>query len=173
MQKQLPEMYISQQRIAERVASLGIQISEEYKGQELTVVCVLKGSMHFCADLMRFLDLDVKLEFITVSSYGGERTTSSGQIELIYDGTTPMSGKNILLVEDIIDTGLTISWLLARFQSYQPRSIKVATLLTKRSCLKYDIAIDYSAFDIENKFVVGYGLDYNEFYRNLPYIGVF
>ncbi len=167
----MPEILISKEEIQSRIYSLAKKINTDFENQELVVVCVLKGAFVFCADLVRQIKLPVKMEFMQVSSYGDD-IASSGQCQLILDLTGSISGKNVLIVEDIVDTGLTISYLKNLLQARNPKTLKLASLLYKPSNTIHETTIDYLAFEIENKFVVGYGLDYAGFYRELPYIGI-
>ena len=148
------------------------KINEDYKGEELTLICVLKGGVMFMCDLAKRLNLNVKLDFMSVSSYGAD-TKSSGVVKIIKDLDNSIIDKNVLVVEDIIDSGNTLSYLLDILKKRGPKSIKLCTLLDKPSRReKKDVHVDYVCFAIEDKFVVGYGLDYDQKYRNLPYIGV-
>jgi hypoxanthine phosphoribosyltransferase len=164
---------ISADRIAERVAVLGAQITEDYsrEGRVPHLVCVLKGGCLFLSDLMRAIDLPVTIDFIAVSSYGGA-TSSSGEVRVTKDLDQSLEGRDLLFVEDIVDTGLTLSFLVDSFRRRGARSIRIATLLDKVSRRKAEVPVDYVGFSIPDEFVVGYGLDYAEKYRNLPYIGV-
>jgi hypoxanthine phosphoribosyltransferase len=166
---------ISADAIAKRVAELGAQITADYaplvESSEVVVIGVLKGSVIFMADLVRHVALPIKVEFMGVSSYGNE-TTSSGVVQITLDLTKPIEGKHVILVEDIVDTGHTVHYLLANLATRQPASIKLASLLHKPERSERDVKIDYLGFTIPNKFVVGYGLDVGQLYRNLPYIGV-
>ncbi len=153
--------------IAERVKALGAQISKDYQGQEILVVGILKGSTIFLADLVRQIDLPLAIDFVAISSYGNA-TSSSGVVRILKDLEESIEGRHILVVEDIIDTGLTLNYLLKNLQSRKPASVKVCALLDKPSRRKVDVSIDYLGFTIPDEFVVGYGLDFNERYRNLP-----
>lgn len=153
--------------IAERVKALGAQISKDYEGQEILVVGILKGSTIFLADLVRRIDLPLAIDFVAISSYGNS-TSSSGVVRILKDLEESIEGRHILVVEDIIDTGLTLNYLLKNLQSRKPASIKVCALLDKPSRRKIDVPVDYLGFSIPDEFVVGYGLDFNERYRNLP-----
>ncbi len=153
-------------QLHERIAALGQSISKDFRGQSLCVVGVLKGSFIFLADLVRQLDLDCQVEFIGVSSYEG--TQSTGHVRINYDLSEDIQGKHVLLVEDIIDTGTTIDYLRKTFAVRQPASLKVACLLSKPSCHQVEIPIDYVGFEIGPEFVVGYGLDLDGRYRQLP-----
>jgi hypoxanthine phosphoribosyltransferase len=162
---------ISQEQIRARVAELGAQIGADYRDKNLVLVCVLKGSFVFTADLARAIDAPMRIEFLGVRSYG-EGTSSSGVVQITQDLSRPIEGEDILLVEDIVDTGLTIAHLLDLFRTRRPNSIKVCTLLHKPARTRIQVPIDYLGFTIEDKFVVGYGLDWAEKYRNLPSISV-
>ncbi|MBL9021907.1 MAG: hypoxanthine phosphoribosyltransferase [Myxococcales bacterium] len=162
---------ISEEEIQKRVKELGRQLTEEYRGKHLVLVGVLKGSFVFLADLARAIDLPCRIEFLGVRSYG-EGTTSSGVVQITQDLSRPIEGEDILLVEDIVDTGLTIAHLLDLFRTRHPNSIKVCALLHKPARTRIQVPVDYLGFTIEDKFVVGYGLDWAEKYRNLPTISV-
>lgn len=165
------EELIGAERLQARIAELGREITLAYRGKDLTVLGVLKGSVFFVTDLTRAIDLPVTLEFLGVSSYlGGTETT--GEVRITSDVTKPMAGKNILVVEDIIDTGLTMKFLLENLRARHPASVKVCTLLEKPSRARTAVGIDYRGFTIPDVFVVGYGLDFEERFRNLPFIGV-
>ncbi|OJH41168.1 hypoxanthine phosphoribosyltransferase [Cystobacter ferrugineus] len=164
-------IHIDEQKLQARVRELGAQITRDYQGKDLTLVCVLKGSAFFAMDLARYVDLPLTIEFLGVSSYqGGTETT--GEVRITTDVSKPMAGKHLLIIEDIIDTGLTMSFLLENLNARHPASLKVCTLLEKPSRARAKIPIDYKGFVIDDVFVVGYGLDYAERYRNLPFIGV-
>jgi hypoxanthine phosphoribosyltransferase len=157
--------------IGARVRELGAQITRDYTGRDLVLVCVLKGSFVFAADLSRAIDLPLRIEFLGVRSYG-EGTESSGVVQITQDLSRPIAHEDVLLVEDIVDTGLTIAHLIDLFRTRQPRSVKVCSLLHKPARARVAVNIDYLGFTIEDRFVVGYGLDFAEKHRNLPYIGV-
>jgi hypoxanthine phosphoribosyltransferase len=161
---------IDEETIQKRVRELGAELTRDYRGLELTVLSVLKGSIFFMADLTRSIDLALTMEFLGVSSYQGTQTT--GEVRITSDVTNPLAGKHILIVEDIIDTGLTMKFLLANLQARKPASIKLCALLEKPVRAKTRIDIHYKGFVIDDVFVVGYGLDYAGQYRNLPFIGV-
>lgn len=166
------EVMFSADQIAARVGEIGRQITAEYAGRDLVLVGVLKGSVIFLSDLMRKIDLDLKIDFMSVSSYKDD-TVSSGDVEILKDLTHPIRGKDVIVVEDIIDTGLTLFRLMEILGSRGANSLKIATLLDKpEPRIKTELAIDYCGFQIPNKFVVGYGLDAANRYRNLPFIGV-
>jgi hypoxanthine phosphoribosyltransferase len=169
---QKPTVMLSAEAIAARVAALGETITRDYRDStELVVVPILKGSFLFASDLIRQIDLDLSVEFLGLRSYGAG-TESSGVVQITYDLTTSISGKDVLVVEDIVDTGLTMQYLRTNLATRNPRSVKLCSLLHKPARSRVPIPIDYLGFTIEDRFVVGYGLDYAEKYRNLPYIGV-
>jgi len=158
-------------RIARRVKELGTQIERDYEGKELVLLGVLKGSYIFISDLARAIDLPLSIDFIGLSSYG-EATESSGIVKITSDLTRPIERKHVVIVEDIVDTGLTMRYLLDNMATRRPASVKLCTLLHKPSRVRTRIPIDYLGFEIEDRFVVGYGLDANDKYRNVPFIGV-
>ncbi len=162
---------IDEPTLRARVRQLGEELTRAYEGKELTLVSVLKGSVFFGTDLARAIDLPLTMEFLGVSSYqGGTETT--GEVRITSDVTKPMAGKHLLVVEDIIDTGLTMKFLLENLHARHPASVKVCTLLEKPARARAKVPIDFKGFVIDDVFVVGYGLDYAERYRNLPFIGV-
>lgn len=161
----------TEEQIREKVAELGKQIENDYKGEEVLVVGILKGANVFTCDLIRQIDLDVKIDFMSVSSYGSG-TESSGTVRILKDLDTDIKGRNVLIVEDIIDSGRTLSNLVKELQIREPKSLKLCTLLDKPSRRVVDVDVEYVGFEIEDKFIVGYGIDYAEKYRNLPYIGI-
>ena len=161
----------SAEEIKSKVKELAKQIEKDYAGEELLVVGILKGASVFCADLIREIDLDVRMDFMVVSSYGSS-TESSGTVKIIKDLDVDIENKNVLIVEDIIDSGLTLSSLVAALKTRRPKSLKLCTLLDKPERRVKDVKVDYVGFNIPDEFVVGYGLDYAQKYRNLPYIGV-
>lgn len=171
MEAMAPEVYISEEDISLRIDALAKAINEEYQGQEVTLICVLKGAFMFCSDLMKKIHLPLKLDFMSLSSYG-EGTTSSGNVKIEMDLASAIKGQNVIVVEDIVDTGLTCKTLMAMLKAREPKSLKLASLLYKPSRTKHSVKIDYLGFEIEDKFVIGYGLDYAGRYRELPYIGV-
>jgi len=162
---------LDQAAIAQRVAELGAQITAEYKDRPLVLIVVLKGSFVFAADLARAIDLPLRIDFLGVRSYG-EGTESSGVVQITQDLSRPIEGEDVIIVEDIVDTGLTIAHLVDLLRTRQPRSVKICSLLHKPARARVHVAVDYLGFTIEDKFVIGYGLDFAERYRNLPYIGV-
>ncbi len=162
---------LSADQIAARVRELGAAITRDYEGRRLVVVCVLKGSFVFAADLVRTIDLPMRIEFLGVRSYGAD-TESSGVVQITQDLSRPIDHDDILLVEDIVDTGLTIAHLIDLLKTRGPTSIKVCALLFKPARTRIAVPIDYMGFSIDDRFVVGYGLDFAERHRNLPYIGI-
>ena len=162
---------LSAETIAARVRELGAAIAKDYPDGTLVLVCVLKGSFIFAADLARSIDAPLRIDFLGVRSYG-EGTESSGVVQITQDLSRPIAHEDVVLVEDIVDTGLTIAHLIDLFRTRQPRSVRVCSLLHKPARAKVEVKVDYLGFTIEDRFVVGYGLDFAEKYRNLPYIGV-
>jgi hypoxanthine phosphoribosyltransferase len=162
---------LSTEDIASRVRELGARITKEYEGKSLVLVCVLKGSFVFAADLARCIDLPLRIDFLGVRSYG-EGTESSGVVQITQDLSRPIENEHVLIVEDIVDTGLTIGHLMDLLRTRNPASVKVCSLLHKPARAKVQVRVDYLGFTIEDRFVVGYGLDFGERYRNVPYIGV-
>lgn len=162
---------ISEADIAKRVGELGAQITEDYNGKKPLLLSVLKGSFMFYADLIRAIDIDVHCEFIGAASYGYS-TKSSGEVRMTLDVANPIRDRHVIIVEDIIDTGLTMKYLQDTLSSRNPASIKTASLLHKPNAQKIECQVDYKGFEIGNDFVVGYGLDYQGKYRNLPFIGL-
>ncbi len=163
---------ITEAQIRAKVAELGARISADYAQRDLTLVSVLKGSLPFMADLMRSITVAVQIDLMEVSSYGGTSTETSGLVRILKDLSSSIEGKDVLIVEDIIDTGLTLNYLMRYLRGKNPKSLRICTLLDKPARRLADIPIDYLGFTIPDQFVVGYGLDYGERYRNLPYIGV-
>jgi hypoxanthine phosphoribosyltransferase len=166
------EVLLTEAQIEAKVAELGRQISADYAGRDLTLVSVLKGSLPFMADLMRRVSLPLRIDLMEVSSYGGTATESSGLVRILKDLSAPIEGRDVLLVEDIIDTGLTLNYLIRYLKGKNPRSIKVCSLLNKPARRLVEIPLDYVGFEIPDAFVVGYGLDFGEVYRNLRFVGV-
>jgi hypoxanthine phosphoribosyltransferase len=166
-----PETLITAEAIAARIAELGQQITADKRDEDLVVISVLKGSFMFCADLIRHIDLPLNVEFLGVRSYG-DSTETSGEVQITSDISRRLEGKDVLLVEDIVDTGLTLKFLLDLLARRGPRSLKLAALLHKPSRTRIPVQIDYLGFSIEDVFVVGYGLDHAQRHRNLPYVGV-
>lgn len=164
-------VFLSEEKIKLRVRELADMINRDFHNQEIILVCVLNGSFIFCADLIREIKIPVYVEMVSLSSYEG--TESSGQVSFRLDVKQSLEGKHVVLVEDIVDTGLTINFLLKHMKLKNLASLKLCSLLLKRARLKTEVAIDYLGFDIEDKFVIGYGLDFDGRYRELPYIGVY
>jgi len=171
VQKDIRNVLLSEEEIAKRVKELGKQLTEEYKGRELLIVGILKGCMLFLSDLVRTIDLPLTMDFMVVSSYG-TATKSSGVVRIIKDLEREIEGKDVLIVEDIVDSGLTLSYLIENLKTRNPKSIKVCSLLDKPDRRKAQVDIEYVGFKIPDEFVVGYGLDYAEVYRNLPFVCV-
>ncbi len=168
---QYVEVMLTAEQLQARVKELGAQITKDYQGKDLALVGIMKGSIFFLTDLARHIDLPITIELMGVSSYlGGTETT--GEVRITSDLTKPMAGRHVIVAEDIIDTGLTMKFLLENLGARHPASLKVATLLEKPSRAKVTVDIHYKGFVIEDRFVVGYGLDYNEKYRNLPFVGM-
>lgn len=164
------KVLIEEEKIQEKIREIAKRIEEDYKGKEITLICILKGSTFFTVDLAKRINNDVKIEFIQVSSYGAS-TVGSENIELKLDLKESIEGKDVIIVEDIIDTGRTLSYLIEHLKGRNPNSLKLCTLLDKPERRIFDVKVDYTGFEIPDKFVIGYGLDYDELYRNLPYIG--
>lgn len=156
--------------IADKVRELGARITEEYRGRELVLVPVLKGSFVFAADLARAIDIPMSIDFFGCRSYEGQE--SSGVVQTTLDLTRPIEGKDVIIVEDIVDTGLTMAYMLENLETRRPHSLKLASLLHKPARTRVPVDIDYLGFTIDDVFVVGYGLDFDERYRNLPYLGI-
>ena len=165
------DVLIPHAQIQARVAELGAQISADYSGKDLTVIGILKGSVLFMADLIRAISMPLAIDFMAVTSYGAS-TTSSGNVRILKDLDSSITGRHLLIVEDIIDSGLTMQYLLNNLASRGAASLRVCTLLAKPERRLTDVRADYTGFAVPNEFVVGYGLDYNQMYRNLPDIGV-
>jgi hypoxanthine phosphoribosyltransferase len=170
----IKSVLVSEEQISARTAELAAEVARDYtptlSGQDLLLVTVLKGAVMFVTDLARAIPLPTQLEFMAVSSYGSS-TSSSGVVRILKDLDRDIAGRDVLIVEDIVDSGLTLSWLLRNLATRGPKSLRVCTLLRKPDAVRADVDIAYIGFDIPNEFVVGYGLDYAERYRDLPYIG--
>ena len=171
MHQDIEKVLFSEELLRDRIRQLGEEITKDYAGQELVLVCILRGSYIFMADLSRAIDLPLSADFIALSSYG-KGTSSSGQVELRKDLSDPVEGKHLLIVEDILDSGNTLYYLTNLLKTRHPASVRICTLLNKPERREKDIQPDYVGFTIPDAFVVGYGLDYAEKYRNLPYVGV-
>jgi hypoxanthine phosphoribosyltransferase len=166
------EILLEEDRIQARIRELGAQISADYAGRQLTLVSVLKGSLPFMADLMRSISLPLRIDLMEVSSYGGTTTESAGLVRILKDLSASIEGDDVLICEDIIDTGLTLNYLIRYLGGKKPASLRICTLLDKPARRLVDIPVDYTGFTIPDQFVVGYGLDYGELYRNLRFVGV-
>jgi len=167
----IESVVVSEKDIQTRIEELAAEVSADYADRELLLVGVLKGAVMFMADFARALSRPVTMEFMAVSSYG-QSTNSSGVVRILKDLDRDIAGKHVVVIEDIIDSGLTLSWLLRNLRSRQPASVEVVALLRKPDAVKVDLPVRYVGFDIPNSFVVGYGLDYAERYRDLPYVGI-
>ncbi len=172
LQSDVAAVLVSEDQIQAKVRELGARISADYAGRQLTLVSVLKGALPFMADLMRAISLPVRIDLMEVSSYGGATTESSGLVRILKDLKGSIADEDVLLVEDIIDTGLTLNYLVRYLRGKNPASLRICTLLDKPARRLVEIPVDYTGFTIDDQFVVGYGLDYGEFYRNLRYVGV-
>ena len=168
----IAEILLTEEQISTRVAELGARISADYEGRTLTLVSVLKGSLPFMADLMRAIDLPLRIDLMEVSSYGGATTESSGLVRILKDLSASIAGEDVLIVEDIIDTGLTLNYLIRYLRGKNPATLRICTLLDKPARRLVEIPVDYIGFQIPDQFVIGYGLDFGEVYRNLRYVGV-
>ena len=166
------EVLITEAQVRAKVAEMAGELSRDYADRDLTLVSVLKGSLPFMADLMRAMTIPVQIDLMEVSSYGGTSTETSGLVRILKDLSSSVEGRDVVIVEDIIDTGLTLNYLQRYLRGKNPATLRICTLLDKPARRLAPIEIDYRGFTIPDRFVVGYGLDYGEFYRNLPYIGV-
>ena len=171
MTESIDRVLVSEEQLIKRTAELGAMITRDFQGEDLLLVSVLKGGAVFAMDLMRKIDLQLKIDFIAVSSYGSS-TKSSGIVKIVKDLDYDIHGKSILIVEDIVDSGLTLSYLKELFLTRGAKDVKIAAILSKPSRRKADIKVDYMGFEIPDEFVIGYGLDYADKYRSLPYVGV-
>ena len=172
IQADIGDILLTETQIQTRVTELGAQISADYAGRQLTLVSVLKGSLPFMADHMRSISLPVRIDLMEVSSYGGATTESSGLVRILKDLSASIEGEEVLICEDIIDTGLTLNYLVRYLSGKKPASLRICTLLDKPARRLVEIPVDYTGFTIPDQFVVGYGLDYGEIYRNLRFVGV-
>ncbi len=166
------EVLITREKVQDKVAELGQTISADYEGKDLLLVCILKGGVMFLTDLMRRLTIPHEVDFMAISSYGAAARASSGIVRLLMDLNTNIEGRNVLIVEDIIDTGHTLNYITRNLRTRNPASLKICTLLNKYERREVDIPLDYVGFNIPNKFVFGYGLDLDELYRELPDVRV-
>ena len=171
MHNDIEQILFSKEQISARTRELGKQLSEDYAGKNPLLICILKGSSLFFADLVREISIPVYFDFMSISSYGSG-TVSSGEVKLIKDLDTSIENRHVIIVEDIVDTGHTLSYLIKNLQARMPASVKVCTLLDKECRREINLVPDYYGFKVDNYFVVGYGLDYDEAYRHLPYVGV-
>ena len=162
---------LSEEEVNRRICEIGEQISKDYEGRQVHLICVLKGGSFFMCELAKRITVPVSLDFMSVSSYGGG-TKSSGVVKIIKDLDEPLDGKDVIVVEDIVDSGRTLSYLLELLSKRNPKSLALCTMLDKPERRVVDVKVDYTGFNIPDEFVVGYGLDYDQRYRNLPYIGV-
>ncbi len=165
------EVMLTEEEVDRKIKELGEKISADYAGRQVHLVCVLKGGSFFMCELAKRITVPVSLDFMSVSSYGGD-TKSSGVVRIVKDLDEPLNGKDVIVIEDIVDSGRTLSYLLEMLSDRKPNSLKLCTLLDKPERRVVDVKVDYTGFAIPDEFVVGYGLDYDQRYRNLPYIGV-
>jgi hypoxanthine phosphoribosyltransferase len=168
----LAEILVSNEQLQKRITELGQEITRDYKGEEVLLICILRGGVLFLTDLMRQIDLHLSVDFMAVSSYGTGARESTGNVRITLDLNTSLEGKNVILVEDIVDSGRTIASVLEILTTRHPKSLVVCTLLDKAERREEEVPLKYTGFVIPNKFVFGYGLDIDEYYRNLPFIGV-
>jgi hypoxanthine phosphoribosyltransferase len=171
-QSLLSEVLISEEQLQSRITELAKEINQDYKGQELLLICILRGGVLFLTDLMRHIDVPLAIDFMSVSSYGVGARQSTGTVRITLDLRTDIFNRHVLLVEDIVDSGNTIQAVLELLQTRRPKSLRVCTLLDKAERREAEVPIHYVGFQIPNKFVFGYGLDLDEYYRNLPFVGV-
>ena len=171
LERAVTEVLIEQEALQRRIAELGEEISADYAGRDLLLVGVLKGAVFFMADLMRGLSIPCEIDFMAISSYG-DSTDSSGVVRILKDLDINIEGRDVLVVEDIIDSGLTLSYLMRNLEAREPASLEICALLTKPERREIEVPVRYVGFEIPNRFVIGYGLDFGERYRNLPYVGV-
>ena len=162
---------ISEEELTARIKEMGAQISKDYEGESVHLICILKGGAYFMTELSKYITIPVTIDFMQVTSYGAG-TTSSGIVKIVKDHDEPLEGRNVIIVEDIIDTGYTLSYLMEILKDRKPASLKLAAMLNKPDRRIREVKIDYCGFDVPDKFVIGYGLDYDQKYRNLPYIGI-
>jgi hypoxanthine phosphoribosyltransferase len=171
LEQAVGEILIDEDALSARVAELGAEVSVDYQGRDLLLIGVLKGAVFFMADLMRHITVPCEVDFMAISSYG-DSTDSSGIVRILKDLDINIEGRDVLVVEDIIDSGLTLSYLMRNLESREPASLEVCALMTKPARREIDVPVRYIGFEIPNRFVVGYGLDFGERYRNLPYVAV-
>jgi hypoxanthine phosphoribosyltransferase len=171
LERGVSEILIDEESLKARIAELGTELSDHYAGQDLLLIGVLKGAVFFMADLMRKLTIPCEVDFMAISSYGAS-TDSSGVVRILKDLDINIEGRDVLVVEDIIDSGLTLSYLMRNLESREPATLEVCALLTKPDRREMEVPVRYVGFEIPNRFVIGYGLDFGERYRNLPYVAV-
>ncbi|MBU3818991.1 MAG: hypoxanthine phosphoribosyltransferase [Candidatus Faecalibacterium intestinavium] len=172
MHDDIKTVLVTEEQLKAKVAELGARISRDYEGKNLVLVSILKGAVVFMADLMRAVTIPCSIDFMVVSSYGGTNTQTTGLVKIVKDLDADLTGRDVLIVEDILDTGVTLSNLVPMLKMRNPSSVKICAILDKPTRRKADIQPDYEGFQVPDEFVVGYGLDYDEKYRNLPYVGV-
>ncbi len=170
--KFLDEVLIPEDKLQSRIAELGGEISRDYQGEELLLICILRGGVMFLTDLMRHITIPHTIDFMAISSYGAGARQSSGTVRITMDLSTDIRSRHVILVEDIVDSGRTIASVIEMLETRHPKSLRICTLLDKAARREVPVSLDYIGFDIEDKFVFGYGLDLDEYYRNLPFIGV-
>lgn len=171
MDKHHVEIMLSEEEVDRRIQAIGEQISRDYDGRQLHLICILKGGSFFLCELAKRISVPVTIDFMSVSSYGGD-TKSSGVVRIVKDLDESIEGRDVIVIEDIVDSGRTLSYLMALLKDRKPESLRLCTLLDKPDRRVVDVNVDYTGFRIPDEFVVGYGLDYDQLYRNLPYIGV-
>ncbi len=172
MHDDIQTVLVTEEQLRAKVAELGAQISRDYAGRDLLLVSILKGAVVFMADLMRAVTIPCSIDFMVVSSYGGTNTQTTGLVKIIKDLDADLTGRDVLIVEDVLDTGVTLSHLVPMLRMRNPNSVRICAILDKPARRKTDIRPDYRGFEVPDAFVVGYGLDYDEKYRNLPYVGI-
>ena len=172
MHDDIQTILVTEEQLQAKVAQLGARISQDYAGKDLLLVSILKGAVVFMADLMRAVSIPCSIDFMVVSSYGGTNTETTGLVKIVKDLDADLTGKDVLIVEDVLDTGVTLSNLVPMLQLRHPNSVRICAILDKPARRKTDIRADYTGFEVPDAFVVGYGLDYDEKYRNLPFVGV-
>ena len=172
MHDDIQTILVTEEQLQAKVAQLGARISQDYAGKDLLLVSILKGAVVFMADLMRAVSIPCSIDFMVVSSYGGTNTESTGLVKIVKDLDADLSGREVLIVEDVLDTGVTLSNLVPMLRMRHPNSVKICAILDKPARRKTSITADYRGFEVPDAFVVGYGLDYDEKYRNLPFVGV-
>lgn len=171
MYKDLEEVWITKEQLQTRIKEVAKQLDEDYKDKCPLMICILKGAIMFFSDLTRAMEIPLTIDFMAISSYGGG-TRSSGEVKMLKDLDTKVEGRDVIIIEDIMDSGYTLNYLKKLLESRQPNSLKICTLLDKPSRREIDIEPDYKCFEVDNQFVVGYGLDFNQVYRNVPEIGI-